>query len=89
MRLPFSRFSRRSSGYSRSLFSSLPLPLALQIYEESKMNLEQERPFVCSAPGCSQVSVGPAAVSSRVAITFREGSGSPWPPCLLWALLLH
>ncbi|XP_066898533.1 cyclic AMP-responsive element-binding protein 5 isoform X11 [Kogia breviceps] len=24
------------------------------IYEESKMNLEQERPFVCSAPGCSQ-----------------------------------
>ena len=22
------------------------------------MNLEQERPFVCSAPGCSQVSVG-------------------------------
>ncbi|ELV11251.1 Cyclic AMP-responsive element-binding protein 5, partial [Tupaia chinensis] len=25
-----------------------------QIYEESKMNLEQERPFVCSAPGCSQ-----------------------------------
>lgn len=30
----------------------------LQIYEESKMNLEQERPFVCSAPGCSQVSVG-------------------------------
>lgn len=32
-------------------------PLILQIYEESKMNLEQERPFVCSAPGCSQVSV--------------------------------
>ncbi|XP_055446486.1 cyclic AMP-responsive element-binding protein 5 isoform X6 [Bubalus kerabau] len=25
-----------------------------RIYEESKMNLEQERPFVCSAPGCSQ-----------------------------------
>lgn len=39
------------------LFSFLPLPLSLQIYEESKMNLEQERPFVCSAPGCSQVSV--------------------------------
>ncbi|KAH0509505.1 Cyclic AMP-responsive element-binding protein 5 [Microtus ochrogaster] len=27
---------------------------SLGIYEESKMNLEQERPFVCSAPGCSQ-----------------------------------
>lgn len=40
------------------LFSFLPFSLTLQIYEESKMNLEQERPFVCSAPGCSQVSVG-------------------------------
>ncbi|KAM7325268.1 hypothetical protein ACRRTK_015521 [Alexandromys fortis] len=28
--------------------------MLLKIYEESKMNLEQERPFVCSAPGCSQ-----------------------------------
>ena len=45
-------------GIHGFLFSFLPLPPALQIYEESKMNLEQERPFVCSAPGCSQVSVG-------------------------------
>lgn len=30
------------------------MTLAAMIYEESKMNLEQERPFVCSAPGCSQ-----------------------------------
>ncbi|XP_030061275.1 cyclic AMP-responsive element-binding protein 5-like [Microcaecilia unicolor] len=28
--------------------------LGSQIYEESEMNLEQERTFVCTAPGCSQ-----------------------------------
>lgn len=41
----------------REIFMGFCFPLLLQIYEESKMNLEQERPFVCSAPGCSQVSV--------------------------------
>lgn len=41
----------------KEMFMGFCFPLTLQIYEESKMNLEQERPFVCSAPGCSQVSV--------------------------------
>lgn len=41
----------------KAIFMGFCFPLTLQIYEESKMNLEQERPFVCSAPGCSQVSV--------------------------------
>ncbi len=31
--------------------------LCVQVYEEpvTVMNSEQERPFMCSAPGCSQV----------------------------------
>ena len=55
----FSHVSQVEAGdIHEFLFSFLPFSLTLQIYEESKMNLEQERPFVCSAPGCSQVSVG-------------------------------
>ncbi|OXB74990.1 UNVERIFIED_CONTAM: hypothetical protein H355_011646 [Colinus virginianus] len=34
--------------------NNVECPRLVWIYEESKMNLEQERPFVCSAPGCSQ-----------------------------------
>lgn len=36
-----------------------PAPLFLQFYEKVArvMNSDQERPFVCNAPGCSQVSV--------------------------------
>lgn len=56
--LPFSCFLGRSRRYSWISVFLPPSPPSLQIYEESKMNLEQERPFVCSAPGCSQVSVG-------------------------------
>lgn len=52
------RFSGGSRKYSWISVFLPPSPVALQIYEESKMNLEQERPFICSAPGCSQVSVG-------------------------------
>ncbi|XP_055446483.1 cyclic AMP-responsive element-binding protein 5 isoform X3 [Bubalus kerabau] len=51
----FSHVSQVEAGdIHEFLFSFLPFSLTLQIYEESKMNLEQERPFVCSAPGCSQ-----------------------------------
>ncbi|KAK2512064.1 hypothetical protein Q9233_016521 [Columba guinea] len=40
---------------ARPTWRTIAYPLVhKKIYEESKMNLEQERPFVCSAPGCSQ-----------------------------------
>lgn len=40
------------------------------------MNLEQERPFVCSAPGCSQVSVG-----------ILHASAVPWDGSSHWAAM--
>ena len=45
----FSHVSQVEAGdIHEFLFSFLPFSLTLQIYEESKMNLEQERPFVRS-----------------------------------------
>lgn len=39
------------------------------------MNLEQERPFVCSAPGCSQVSV--CVLGGRVGALLWPAGGAP------------
>lgn len=75
-RLPFSCFSCGNRRYSRISVFLPPSPPALQIYEESKMNLEQERPFVCSAPGCSQVSVGINCLT-RHTPPFQQGSNCP------------
>lgn len=35
---------------------SLLSPFRAQLYEDAAMNAEQDRPYVCNAPGCTQVS---------------------------------
>lgn len=54
------------------------------------MNLEQERPFVCSAPGCSQVSMGVlCSVWQGTHLPPHREATLPQPLCLLWAFVPH